>query len=195
MTRSGWRERGVALDAEGGLIFCSLDESAPARGTEIAAAPGAIFELQLMGPLLEALHRLASRAAVATLFIDYGHVQTSLGDTLQAVHAHRMQHPLSRPGEADLTVQVDFEALAAAATGASFAVDGPVTQSEFLGSLGIMQRASRLMAANPAKAPAIESAVARLMSPTGMGSRFKAIGIRSPSLPPLPGFATLPKIG
>jgi SAM-dependent MidA family methyltransferase len=75
------------------------------------------------------------------------------------------------------------------------ATDGPVTQSEFLGSLGIMERASRLMAANPGKAAAIEAGVARLMSPTGMGSRFKAIGVRSPSLPSVPGFASVANSG
>ncbi len=55
--------------------------------------------------------------------------------------------------------------------------------------LGIMERASRLMAANPDKALAIETGVARLMAPSGMGSRFKAIGSharvlrRCPDLP------------
>jgi SAM-dependent MidA family methyltransferase len=63
-----------------------------------------------------------------------------------------------------------------------------MTQGEFLGRLGIVERASRLMSANPARAGEIELAVARLMAPQGMGSRFKAVGLRSPSLPKLPGF-------
>ena len=46
------------------------------------------------------------------------------------------------------------------------------------------------MTANPRLAGEIEAGVARLMSPTGMGTRFKAIGLRSPGLPPLPGFPT-----
>jgi SAM-dependent MidA family methyltransferase len=45
------------------------------------------------------------------------------------------------------------------------------------------------MSANPAKAGEIEAGVARLMAPNGMGTRFKAIGIRSTGLPKLPGFA------
>ena len=53
-----------------------------------------------------------------------------------------------------------------------------------------MERAARLMSANPAKANAIETGVARLMHPHGMGGRFKALGVRSPGLPPLPGFPT-----
>ena len=66
--------------------------------------------------------------------------------------------------------------------------DGPVTQAEFLGRLGIIERASKLMAANPAKAAGIEAGVARLMAPGGMGTRFKAIGVRGSGLPVLPGF-------
>ena len=67
-------------------------------------------------------------------------------------------------------------------------VDGPVTQAEFLGSLGIMERTSRLMSANPDLAHEIELGVARLMAVPGMGDRFKVLGVRSPTLPPLPGF-------
>jgi SAM-dependent MidA family methyltransferase len=62
-----------------------------------------------------------------------------------------------------------------------------VTQAEFLGALGIMERASRLMAANPARAHEMEAGVVRLMAVPGMGDRFKAIGVRSLALPPLPG--------
>ncbi|MBC7831520.1 MAG: hypothetical protein H7Y62_05840 [Hyphomicrobium sp.] len=59
-------------------------------------------------------------------------------------------------------------------------------QAEFLGRLGIIERASKLMAANPVKAAQIEAGIARLIAPGGMGTRFQAIGVRSPDLPPLP---------
>jgi SAM-dependent MidA family methyltransferase len=45
------------------------------------------------------------------------------------------------------------------------------------------------MAANPQRAGEIEAAVHRLISPTGMGSLFKAMAVRSPSLPPLVPFS------
>jgi SAM-dependent MidA family methyltransferase len=66
--------------------------------------------------------------------------------------------------------------------------DGPATQAEFLGALGAAERASHLMAANPARAAQIEGAVARLMAPGGMGTRFHAVGVRSGGIAPLPGF-------
>jgi len=112
-----------------------------------------------------------------------------VGDTLQAVEKHRAVSPLYAPGESDLTAQVDFGLFKMICQGSgALAVDGPVTQAAFLGALGIMERASRLMTANPSLAHEIEAGVARLMAVPGMGDRFKAIGIRTASLPALPGF-------
>ena len=98
---------------------------------------------------------------------------------------------LQPPGEADLTSQVDFAAFAAAMRARGFACDGPLPQGEFLGRLGIIERASRLMAANPAKAAQIEAGIARLMAPGGMGGRFQVIGVRSRDLAPLPALAAV----
>jgi SAM-dependent MidA family methyltransferase len=83
-----------------------------------------------------------------------------------------------------VTAHVQFGPLARKTRAAGLAADWPLTQAEFLGSLGIAERAARLMAANPDLAGSIEAGVQRLMSPTGMGRLFKALLIRSPSLPP-----------
>lgn len=187
----GWRRRTVGLDAAGGLVF-GIDEAGPRyfpRGAPPEACPGDIVEHRMTMDLAFGLSRLAAAGPVAALLIDYGHLGPAIGDTLQAVRGHAFEHPLASPGDADLTTQVEFASLRDNATSFDLAVDGPVTQAELLGALGIMQRASRLMAANPGRAAEIEAGVARLMSPTGMGTRFKAIGIRSRGLPPLPGFA------
>ena len=136
---------------------------------------------------------MAERAAaqpIAALFIDYGHITSATGDALEATREHRSEHPLTSPGEADLTVHVDFESVARGfGAERDLDVDGPVTQAEFLGALGIAERASRLMSSNPAMANAIEMGVQRLMAPHAMGTRFKVIGIRSKELPVLPGLA------
>ena len=199
----GWRERCVAIEARGDLCFCDgptvhepglrdeLDRRfARCRGGEIVE----LARIEESG--LPALCRasLPGDGRIAGLFIDYGHARSAAGQSLQAVRAHRYEHPLTSPGEADLTVHVDFERFASIASATrgqgrqpDITVDGPVTQAEFLGRLGILERASRLIAANPLRANEIESGVARLMAPTGMGTRFKAIGVRSTSLPELPG--------
>ena len=197
----GWVERRVHINGLGKLDFClndPFDYPAVAWGPHVTqpvfpqARDGDIIETGRAEGMIDLAMSPWPRAAA--LLIDYGHTEPLTGDTLQTVRNHRYEHPLTSPGEADLTMHVDFAALGHGAhVGSKLAIDGPTTQAEFLGSLGIMERASRLMAANPAKAAQIEAGVARLMSPTGMGSRFKAIGLRSPHLPPLPGFPVVDK--
>jgi SAM-dependent MidA family methyltransferase len=187
----GWRERTVELDEHGALAF---GESASRWSAELpraaeTAPQGAMLELRDFAGIQGVLADAAARAhAIAALFIDYGHEATAFGDTLQAVRRHQSECPLASPGEADLTAQVDFEAAAAALARDGLVAEPLVTQAEFLGALGITQRASRLMSANPSRAGEIEMGVARLMSPQGMGTRFKVLGLRSSGLPALPGF-------
>ena len=192
-TADGWAERVIALDASGRLTFATgqtLKQLGP-PGRRLPAGDhpvGSIVEWQPHDTTCIGLARSSRTQPVAALFIDYGHTNSAVGETLQAVRSHAFEHPLTSPGEADLSVQVDFERVAISARHHGLAVDGPVTQAEFLGSLGIVERASRLMSANPAKAASIEAGVARLLAVPGMGDRFKVIGVRSPHLPPLPGF-------
>ncbi|MEQ1710449.1 MAG: SAM-dependent methyltransferase [Hyphomicrobium sp.] len=192
----GWLSRRVGLDDDGRLQFAEPQTAkGPARprpdSTLDALYPAARDGDIVAKPQFEFLDSdVMPWQRLAALFIDYGHPEPAPGDTLQAIRNHAFEHPLTSPGEADLTAHVDFSAIARRLEGAgsALAIDGTTTQAEFLGSLGIMERASRLMAANPGKAGEIEMGVARLMAVPGMGSRFKAVGIRSPDLPPLPGF-------
>jgi NADH dehydrogenase [ubiquinone] 1 alpha subcomplex assembly factor 7 len=179
---SGTAGRCVGLDAQGRLVFVPAEHDAEVW--PISTSQADAFRI-----LTDHLGTRAKAAPVAVLFLDYGHAATAPGDTLQAVRGHAWEHPLTSPGDADLTVQVDFQSFGAFAREYGLAVDGPTTQAEFLGSLGIVERASKLMAANPADANSIEMATARLIGPGAMGTRFKAMGLRSPALPPLPGLA------
>jgi NADH dehydrogenase [ubiquinone] 1 alpha subcomplex assembly factor 7 len=185
-----WRERVVRLGPSGRLDFGLAETpwSGALPGFADRAKEGDILELRDLAPVTGAAARIASGGPFAGLFIDYGHEASGLGETLQAVRRHRAEHPLTSPGEADLTTQVDFAAASAAFRAAGLSVEQLVTQGEWLGALGIAERASRLMAANPARAGEIELGIARLMAPQGMGTRFKALGVRSPGLAALPGF-------
>ncbi len=162
--------RRVGLDGDGRLAFAEGDRPV-VRETQNFSALAAALGARAKQPL-------------AAVFIDYGTSGSPAGETLQAARNHAFEHVLTSPGEADISGHVDFAAFAAALP---LAVDGPATQAEFLGRLGIMERASKLMAANPMKANALEMGVARLMQPAGMGTRFLVLGVRSPQLPPLPG--------
>lgn len=185
-TDSGWAERAVGVNDAGRRVF-GVVGSAPPPEITVDAKPGDIVERRDNSAFTGPLRRLADAAPLAALFIDYGYVGPAIGDTLQAIRAQRYEDPLASPGTADLTAHVDFAAFAADARAAGLSVDGPRTQAEFLGALGILERTSRLMAANPAAASSLEAATARLIAPTGMGAHFKAIGLRSAGLAPLPG--------
>jgi NADH dehydrogenase [ubiquinone] 1 alpha subcomplex assembly factor 7 len=182
-----WHERVVRLDGQGALAFApgARIDAANLAAQLVAAEspPGAILELRPGEEHL--LTQLAARSQpFVALFIDYGPATANVGDTLQAVHRHEYADPLAAPGTADLTAHVLFEGLAGKARAAGLAADGPITQAEFLGRLGIAERATRLMAANPDKAADIEAGVQRLMAPTGMGQLFKVLAVRSRALPP-----------
>jgi NADH dehydrogenase [ubiquinone] 1 alpha subcomplex assembly factor 7 len=180
-----WHSRLVGLGDDGALCFTA---GATNASLTQPAQDGDILESRTAALAGWAEKLAAYGAPLAALFIDYGHPRPALGDTLQAVAAHRYDDPLRAPGEVDLSAQVDFAAVADAMRGRGLTCDGPVSQAQFLSALGIVERASRLMAANPQKAATIEAGVARLLAPSGMGTRFCALGVRSESVAPLPGF-------
>lgn len=186
-----WRERLVGLDAAGELCFGLAAE--PETQLALPAADEAsLFEISPLSLVM--MRELAGRIARcggAGLFIDYGHVRSGLGETLQALKAHRFVHPLDEPGEADLTAHVDFAAMAQAARLGGARVDGPIEQGAFLLALGLETRARRLMAGQaPEKAKTIADQALRLAGSgeEQMGSLFKVLGLRSAQLAVLPGF-------
>lgn len=189
----GWAEMGIGVDSGGALTFVTVGPATHLPDGEALpdAEPGDILEWRDTDALVRAIGGLSGSGSFTGLFIDYGHAVSGFGDTLQAVRGHRYEHPLAAPGEADLTAQVDFERLARSAAAAGLVAEGPVPQATFLGGLGAVQRASRLMAANPDRASAIEFAVSRLMAPNGMGTRFMAMVLRSAGLDGLPGFSAM----
>jgi NADH dehydrogenase [ubiquinone] 1 alpha subcomplex assembly factor 7 len=191
-TIQGWRERLVGLNATGDLIFGLSHEVEPTL--HIAAKEGSIIEVgaiaqRVMGDIAARLVREGG----ALLVIDYGYLETSIGDSLQAVSKHAYVDPLAEPGEADLTTHVDFAALARAARAVGAKVMGPVTQGSFLRQLGIERRAQTLSKkATPEQAQSIVDALDRLTGETDsrrqMGGLFKVMAVTHPDMPDLPGF-------
>jgi SAM-dependent MidA family methyltransferase len=96
----------------------------------------------------------------------------------------------------DLTAHVDFAAFAHECQGRGLALDGPVTQSEFLLGLGLAERTAKLLAsAQATQVGLIEAGAQRISDPLGMGGRFKAVAVRSAGVPVLPPFPTRPLTG
>jgi NADH dehydrogenase [ubiquinone] 1 alpha subcomplex assembly factor 7 len=195
MCADAWHERVIKIGEDDKLHFSIdrdpiplFDKLLPRRLR--AAKIGEIFEWRGDNIALEIGRRVARRGGAA-LIIDYGHTESAIGDTLQAVGGHQFAEPLLEPGLVDLTAHVDFEALAQAAEGMGARVHGPVPQGEFLRELGIEERAAALKAAAPPEyTAAIDAALVRLTSEdrTGMGRLFKAIAVADPKLERLPGF-------
>ncbi len=176
-TETGWHARLVGLDAQGALSFGLAPEADPALTQD--APLGSVLEIMTAGLVfMQALaQRIASQGGLA-LIIDYGHSESGMGETLQAMRAHAFIDVLHEPGDCDLTAHVDFAALARVARQAHASVFGPAAQGDFLRALGIEARAQRLRqhATDPAS---VDAALQRLTNrePRGMGALFKVLGL------------------
>jgi SAM-dependent MidA family methyltransferase len=192
---NGWYERMVEIDGHGNFAFAIADEPIPLFDQllppNVRDAPlGAVFEWRPDNLALE-LGRRVMRQGGAALVIDYGHVESAAGETLQAVGRHGFADPLGMPGTVDLTAHVDFQALRLAAESMGVRAHGPLDQTEFLHRMGIDRRAAALKsAAAQEQAVNIDVAVARLTGEgrTGMGKLFKVIAFADPKIAVLPGF-------
>ncbi|MFK7866329.1 MAG: SAM-dependent methyltransferase [Alphaproteobacteria bacterium] len=120
------------------------------------------------------------------IIIDYGYQGGSCGDTLQALYQGRPSHPLRQLGDADLTAQVDFDALHSAFLAAGLAVSPLATQGDFLQKIGagqaLQMRLAQLRenAATPNAAAALHHGALRLIAPNEMGNLFKILEINAP---------------
>ena len=197
MCADGWHERVVRIGEDGKLQFGHARDPLPLFDQMLPPAVrdariGEIFEWRADQIALE-IGRRVVRSHGAALVIDYGHIKSATGDTLQAMRAHDYASPLFAPGLIDLTAHVDFEALAQAAESMGARTHGPIDQAAFLRNLGIVERAEALKKGAPlAKIAEIDGALARLTSEdrTGMGRMFKVVGFAPEKLGPLPGFST-----
>ncbi len=178
-TESGWRERLVVREGERFRPVAGPSVGSAAIPEHIRNAPsGTVLETSPTSvAVVRQLAHLLIEAGGAALIVDYGHERTSAGETLQAVARHAFVDPWSEPGERDLTVHVDFEALGSAARDMGLLVFGPRTQGEWLEAMGIGARAASLAKASPHRAAEIEDARLRLISPDQMGSLFKAMAL------------------
>jgi NADH dehydrogenase [ubiquinone] 1 alpha subcomplex assembly factor 7 len=194
-TARGWHERRIEIGADGSLAFTIAPDPIPQFDRLLPASARAtpelsIFEWRDDSVAMQIGRRIAADGGAA-LVIDYGHDESAVGETLQAVGRHAFADPLSAPGGIDLTAHVDFEALARAVEAMGASGFGPLDQSQFLRRLGIEARAAALKAkASQHAAAEVDLAVARLIGNgrTAMGALFKAAVFTHPNLGRPPGF-------
>ena len=185
-----WRERMVALDGAGNLAFhagAGMPDPALLPPDAADAAEGAIAELSpARAGLMDIIASRIAGEGGAGLFLDYGYLSPSTGDTLQALHRHAPDDSLAHPGEADLTSHVDFAALAEAARAHGLRT-AAMTQADFLLAMGLLERAGRLgTPLDEAGRDRIRADVERLAGPQQMGDLFKALCVGATTPLPAP---------
>jgi len=178
-----WHERCVRYDAQRRFLFteggAAVLDAADRDLLPTDPAEGDIAELRHgVATLLAEIARRNASGPQAALFIDYGHGETSPGDTLQAVSGHSYAGIFDAPGQHDLTAHVDFRALARQAEVAGLKAFGPMAQGRFLLQLGLEARCQTLLgAATPEQQHDIMSGARRLADPTQMGELFKVMAV------------------
>jgi SAM-dependent MidA family methyltransferase len=169
-TAGGWEERYVGVGEEGALALVA----APARPETVAwadayggAVPeGGLIEVQLEAAalLVAVLGRLEAGSVVA---INYGGTAEELEPrrtrgTLRTYRAHHVgPDPLLEPGSTDITVDVNFTAMAATARAEGAHVEIH-RQDDFLVGMGLRDHIQRLRAQELAVAGDPARAIERL---------------------------------
>ncbi|KAI0280286.1 DUF185-domain-containing protein [Russula aff. rugulosa BPL654] len=122
---------------------------------------------------------ISQGAGGSALIVDYG-TDHAVGNSFRAFKGHALADPFDCPGQADLTVNVDFAYLAEALAGTA-TTHGPLSQRSFLSHMGIGTRVAALQraAASPERGVALEKAAARLVDGAGMGREYKVMGVTS----------------
>jgi SAM-dependent MidA family methyltransferase len=161
----------------------------------IGVAPPYVSEIGLQARAW--MRTLASALEAGAIFvIDYGfprreyyHPQRSSG-TLMCHYRHQAHaDPFARPGEEDISVHVDFSALAEAARAAGTTVMGYATQAQFLVNCGITEVLAETNAENALHYAPIAAQAQKLLSPAEMGELFKVLALGKGLTRPLAGFA------
>lgn len=152
-------------------------------GDEVEVCPAAMA-------LVQDLSTRIARTRGAALLVDYGG-NHAFPDSLRAFHKHEQAHPLFRPGEVDLTFDVDFAALKGVVQRTEgVAVHGAVDQGWFLEAMGAPQRLEALLEKDEVDddmAEALVGAYERLVDPAQMGERYKVMALvdtKQPGAPP-----------
>ncbi|KAM1163955.1 hypothetical protein ACFX13_023956 [Malus domestica] len=151
----GWSEKMIDVAEDSTFRFVLSSQPTPATlylakrckwaGNEEIAK---LQHIEVCPKAMELTQTIAERVASdggGALIIDYG-LNGVVSDSLQAIRKHKFVNILDDPGSADLSGYVDFASIRHSAEEISgeVSVHGPITQSQFLGSLGINFRAEAL---------------------------------------------------
>ncbi|PCH42048.1 DUF185-domain-containing protein [Wolfiporia cocos MD-104 SS10] len=146
-------------------------------GARIEVSPAAHKVARRIGELVRHADGEGSTATGCALIVDYG-ADKAFGSSFRAFKDHQIVDVFHRPGECDLTANVDFAYLREAATEHALSL-GPITQAAFLLRQGLQARVDALKraASSADRQREIEAAAGRLADLAGMGSQYKVMGM------------------
>lgn len=185
---------GKLVEVPGPISTPALAEAAARLSPHLP--PGAAVEVNLdAAALLAQMARAAPRGYA--LFLDYGGPPERIygegrpGGTLRGYHKHQVAEPFERPGEQDVTADVDFPWIAGLAGPAGWHGHAFASQGHFLGDLGLVDDLMHALSRGDHEA---YLAGKGLLMPGGMGDRFGVLLLArdAPMAPPLPGFRGVP---
>lgn len=188
-----WRELRVSLAPSDDAIFAwQADEPSDVNLPVDVRVTGYTTEDQpMLKPWVAELTSNLRRGAA--LLVDYGYVHSEYyhpqrgAGTAIAHYRHRAHNNLLwMPGLQDLSVSVDFTALAQALAAAGMTIAGYTTQAQFLLEHGLTDYASTIdMDGSPESMKVIQE-IKHLTLPAEMGERFQVmLAARDLTLPPL----------
>lgn len=190
-TAEGWHERRIGV-VDGGLVF-GLVEAGPDFTPPFDAALGEIVEVSPAQARFAAqIAGLIRQTSGAALLIDYGRDAPGSGDTLQALYRHKKHGPLDAPGEHDLTMWADFPMGRETAVSTGVKCPPIMTQSQFLGAIGIAHRLDALRSKNPGQADVLQRQYDMLCASDQMGELFKVLAFAFPPHVVIPGLEDEP---
>ncbi|KAK8592924.1 hypothetical protein V6N13_043447 [Hibiscus sabdariffa] len=199
----GWCEKMIDVTEDSLFRFVLSPQPTPATLYLMKRCKWAVPEeveklnqIEVCPKAMDLTYTLAKRIGVdggGALIIDYG-LNGVVSDSLQAIQKHKFVNILDNPGSADLSAYVDFASIKHSAEEASddVSVHGPITQSQFLGSLGINFRVEALLQnCTDEQAESLRTGYWRLVgdgeapfwdgpaeqAPIGMGTRYMAMSI------------------
>ncbi|EFA00688.1 protein arginine methyltransferase NDUFAF7 homolog, mitochondrial [Tribolium castaneum] len=181
-TKDGYREILIDIDLSKECSFRYVIAREETPASKLYIRPNETREhFEISPESLVLAKQIAERLEIdggLALIADYGH-NGSGTDTFRAFKKHKLHDPLVEPGTADLTADVDFDALSKSATEAGGVITfGPTTQRDFLLKMGIEHRFKALKAnAKPDQIEGLEFGYKMMTESNQMGERFKFLAL------------------
>jgi NADH dehydrogenase [ubiquinone] 1 alpha subcomplex assembly factor 7 len=179
------RRQGQVFERVVGLEDDALTAGLVPSGARFPFGGDGVFEDQsLREALVTHLGNHLTTVSGAALIIDYGHIRSAMGDTLQAMKAHRFCKITEHIGDADITSHVDFESLGRAFVKGGAKVGGIMTQGAFLQAMGLEAR-TNVLASTVAgeQRTQLVAASEQLANPAQMGELFKVMAVTGGDVP------------